>query len=174
MRGCKFGCVCSYMAGHEDSWVVTGHIGTNTPKFVPPRWGRPPFDPTQTGCCANSVVGVWSSLRYTQKMTKNAIELWEHFRGRPANQTNRKGLIRETVRENGVLFWIPSVFSLGNNEDLQELVIFMKLGDSCELSFFFQDKHTEFQQKSYFFISRPANRPFLGLACRNSCWSSHA
>ena len=37
-RGYKFGCVCSYMAGHEDAGVVTGHIGTNTPKFVPPRW----------------------------------------------------------------------------------------------------------------------------------------
>ena len=48
-RGYKFGCVCSYMAGHEDAGVVTGHIGTNTPKFVPPRWGRPRFDPTQTG-----------------------------------------------------------------------------------------------------------------------------
>ena len=48
-RGHKFGCVCSYMAGHEDAGVVTGHIGTNTPKFVRPRWGRPRFDPTQTG-----------------------------------------------------------------------------------------------------------------------------
>ena len=58
-RGYKFGCVrcCSYMAGHEDAGVVTGHIGTNTPKFVPPRWGRLRFDPTQTGC-ANSVVGL--------------------------------------------------------------------------------------------------------------------
>ena len=26
-RGYKFGCVCSYMAGHEDAGVVTGHIG---------------------------------------------------------------------------------------------------------------------------------------------------
>ena len=52
--------VCSYMAGHEDAWVMTGHIGTNTPKFVPPRWGRPPFDPTQTGLCKFG--WVWSSL----------------------------------------------------------------------------------------------------------------
>ena len=44
-------CVCSYLAGHEDAGVVTGHIGTNTPKFVPPRRGRPRFDPTQTGLC---------------------------------------------------------------------------------------------------------------------------
>ena len=56
-RGYKLGCVCSYMAGHEDAWVVTDHTGTNTPKFVPPRWGRPPFDPTQTGLC-KSVVGL--------------------------------------------------------------------------------------------------------------------
>ena len=34
-RGYTFGCVCSYMAGHEDCEVVTGHIRTNTPKFVP-------------------------------------------------------------------------------------------------------------------------------------------
>ena len=47
-RGYKFGCVCSYMAGHYLSNLMTGHIGTNTPKFVPPHWGRPPFDPTQT------------------------------------------------------------------------------------------------------------------------------
>ena len=33
-RGYKFGCVCSYMAGHEDAGVVTGHIGTNTPKLA--------------------------------------------------------------------------------------------------------------------------------------------
>ena len=26
---------------HEDGGVVTGHVGTNTRKFVPPRWGRP-------------------------------------------------------------------------------------------------------------------------------------
>ena len=58
-RGYKFGCVCSYMAGHGDARVVTGHIGTNTPKFVPPRWGRPPFDRTQIKRgCANSVVGL--------------------------------------------------------------------------------------------------------------------
>ena len=44
VRGYKFGCVCSYMASHEDAGVVTGHIGTNTPKFVPPRWGQPHFD----------------------------------------------------------------------------------------------------------------------------------
>ena len=31
-RGCKFGCVCSYMAGHDDAGVVTC-IGTNTPFF---------------------------------------------------------------------------------------------------------------------------------------------
>ena len=35
-------------------WPVTTrhpHMGTNTPKFVPPRWGQPRFDPTQTGLC---------------------------------------------------------------------------------------------------------------------------
>ena len=48
-RGYKFGCVCSYMAGHEDAGVVTGQRGTNTPKFVPPRWGRPRFEPYSNG-----------------------------------------------------------------------------------------------------------------------------
>ena len=48
------------MAGREDAGAVTGHIGTNTPKFVPSHWGRPPFDPTQTGLCKFG--WVWSSL----------------------------------------------------------------------------------------------------------------
>ena len=39
------------MASHCPSLLLTSHIGTNTPKFLPPRWGRPPFDPTQTGLC---------------------------------------------------------------------------------------------------------------------------
>ena len=50
-RGYKVGCVCSYTAGHYPGILMTGLIGTNTPKFVPPCWGRPPFDPTQTGLC---------------------------------------------------------------------------------------------------------------------------
>ena len=50
-RGYTFGRVCSYMAGHEDAGVVTSHVGTNAPKFAPPRWGRPGFDPAQTGLC---------------------------------------------------------------------------------------------------------------------------
>ena len=36
---------------------VQPHIGTNTPKFVPLRWGRLPFDPTQTGLCNSRVFG---------------------------------------------------------------------------------------------------------------------
>ena len=31
--------------------LMTGHIGTNTPKSVSARWGRLPFDPAQTGLC---------------------------------------------------------------------------------------------------------------------------
>ena len=42
-RGYKFGCVCSYMAGHYPGILMTGHIGTNTPKFVTPRRGRRPL-----------------------------------------------------------------------------------------------------------------------------------
>ena len=51
------------MAGHYPNILMTGHIGTNTPKFVPPRWGRPPLDPAQTGLCKFG--WVWSSLTYT-------------------------------------------------------------------------------------------------------------
>ena len=50
-RRYKFVCVCSYRAGDEDAGVVTGHVRTNTPKFLPPRWGRPRVGPTQTGLC---------------------------------------------------------------------------------------------------------------------------
>ena len=34
--------------------VMSSHTGTNTPKFVPSRWGWPPFDLLKRGC-ANSV-----------------------------------------------------------------------------------------------------------------------
>ena len=47
---------------YEDAWVMTSHKGTNAPKFVPPRWGRLPFDPTQTGLCKFGCV--WSSLNF--------------------------------------------------------------------------------------------------------------
>ena len=38
----------------------TGHIGTNTPKCVPSRRGRPPSGPAQTGLCKFGCV--WSAL----------------------------------------------------------------------------------------------------------------
>ena len=62
--GTNLGVFVSYMAGHEDAGVMTGHIGTNTPKFVPPCWGWPPVDPTQTELCKFG--WVWSSLRRVQ------------------------------------------------------------------------------------------------------------
>ena len=52
------------MAGHEDAGVVTGHIRTNTPEFVPPCWERPRFDPTQTGLCKFG--WAWSALKVGQ------------------------------------------------------------------------------------------------------------
>ena len=67
-RRYKFGCVSSYMAGHYPGILMTGHIGTNTPKFVPPRWGRQRFDPTQTGLCKFG--WVWSAL--------NLCICWRH------------------------------------------------------------------------------------------------
>ena len=66
-RRYRFGRVCSYVAGHDNAGVVTvmtGHIGANTPRSVPPRWGRQRFDPTeptQTWLCKFG--WVWSSLR---------------------------------------------------------------------------------------------------------------
>ena len=79
-RGYKFGCVCSYMAGHYPGILMTGHIGTNTPKFVPPRWGRPPFDPTQNGLCKFG--WVWSSLNWGGENSRNALE--------PSNALNHR------------------------------------------------------------------------------------
>ena len=75
-RGYKFGCVCSYMAGHYPGILMTGHIWTNTPKFVPPRRGRPPFDPTQTGLCKfNSVVGLELADLLRQRLCKGKIAM---------------------------------------------------------------------------------------------------
>ena len=60
--GYKFGCVCSYMAGHLPRILMTGHIGTKTPKFVPPRWGRPRFDLLKRGCANSGGFGAcWES-----------------------------------------------------------------------------------------------------------------
>ena len=73
-RGYKFGCVCSCIAGHYPSILMTGDIGTNTPKFVPPRWGRPPFDPTQTGLCKFG--WVWSSTILTLLWTSGLLRDW--------------------------------------------------------------------------------------------------
>ena len=42
---------------------MAGDIGTNTPKFVHPRWG-PRLDPIQTGLCKFG--WVWSSLIYLE------------------------------------------------------------------------------------------------------------
>ena len=73
-RGYRFGCVCvfSYMAGviSHHVHVMTGHIGTNTPKFVPP------FDPTQTGLCKFG--WVWSSLRVA-KLDMQPFRNARHF-----------------------------------------------------------------------------------------------
>ena len=55
-RGYKFGCVCSYMAGHEDAGVVTGHIGTN---LYPLAGDDRRLTLLKRGC-ANSVVGLSS------------------------------------------------------------------------------------------------------------------
>ena len=73
-RGHKFGCVCSYMAGHYPGILMTGHIGTNTPKFVPPRWGRPRVDPTQTG-----FVQIWVGLESANHRHSNSKEQLHFF-----------------------------------------------------------------------------------------------
>ena len=66
-RGCKFGFV-TICPVTTLVWDDTGHIGTNTPKFVPSRWGWPPFDPTQTGLCRFG--WVWSSLSEVKKISE--------------------------------------------------------------------------------------------------------
>ena len=45
------------MAGHEDAGVMTGHIGTNIPKFVPVAGDDRRLTLLKRGC-ANSVVGL--------------------------------------------------------------------------------------------------------------------
>ena len=60
------------LLGGSDGKGVTGHVGTNTPKFVPPRWQRPPFDPTQTGLCKFG--WVWSSLRTCHTMSPKQVK----------------------------------------------------------------------------------------------------
>ena len=59
----KFMCLflALYRAGHEDAGVVTDHIGTNTPKFVPPRWGRPRLD-------SNGAVQIRVGLELAEKL----------------------------------------------------------------------------------------------------------
>ena len=53
-------------------WPVMSHIAANTPKFAPPRWGRPPVDPTQTGLC--KFEWVWSSLMHFSLFGKRLME----------------------------------------------------------------------------------------------------
>ena len=82
-RGYKFGCVCSYTAGHYPGILLTGRIGTNTPKFVPPRWGRPRFDPTQTGLCKFGCGFGARSLFRNSKRERN-------INGKPVSQRENK------------------------------------------------------------------------------------
>ena len=69
------------MAGHYPGILTTGHIGTNTPKFVPPRWGRLPFDPTQTGLCK---FGCGFGARWKEKggfLRREVVRSWEAGEG---------------------------------------------------------------------------------------------
>ena len=59
------------------SGVMTGHIGTNKPKFVPSHWGRPPFGPTQTGLCKFG--WVWSSLKYQKILARKWCQYSSHL-----------------------------------------------------------------------------------------------
>ena len=73
------------------SWgclVMTGHIGTNTPKFVPPRWGRPPFDPTQTGLCKFGR-GFGARLK-KQRRTAASIRQWATHPLKTPTSLNKK------------------------------------------------------------------------------------
>ena len=61
-RGYKFARVCSCMAGHYPGSLMTGHIGTNTPKFVAPRWGL--SAPHRCVCDGHPALPVATSLRW--------------------------------------------------------------------------------------------------------------
>ena len=76
---------------------MTGHIGTSTPKFVPPRWGRPPFDPTQTGLCKfGCVFGSGTENEHKPKLLSPDIFRWG--RGLPCEGVGAKkfGMSLET------------------------------------------------------------------------------
>ena len=115
-RGYKFGCVCSYMAGHYPGILMTFHIGTNTPKFVPPRWGRLQFDPTQTGLCKFG--WVWSSLTnlkgQTEPKRRFSLIFADFCRFSPFP---RKQSIWETqLFTENPYFWCPQVALWGEDE----------------------------------------------------------
>ena len=88
-RGYKFGCVCSYMAGHyhEDAVAMTGHVGTNTPKFVPPGWGRPPFD--SGVAAANQTKERAKHAKSSHEFRPFFCEFWCFSLGKQARFTSR-------------------------------------------------------------------------------------
>ena len=91
------------MAGREDALIATGHIGPNTPKFVPPHWGRPRFDPTQTWLCKFG--WVWSSLtlEFRRKQKHQGNKNTKEKKNRAVqklgvgSKTNKSG-VQEVVR----------------------------------------------------------------------------
>ena len=96
---------------------MTGHIGTKTPKFVPPRRGRPRFDPTQTGLCKFG--WVWSSLMsavfwlppYRLSLpVLNLLSVVILVREGPLGRAKSRTWTSKWTPES---LWYPLVFSLG-------------------------------------------------------------
>ena len=84
--GHKFGCVCSYMAGHEPNILMTGHIGTNTrPNLCP--LAEDDRALTLKRGCANSGVGLVQELAEKPRTT-----MWLHSGGRGCLGEGRLGV----------------------------------------------------------------------------------
>ena len=84
------------MAGHYPGILMTGHIGANTTKFAWPRWGRPQFDPTQTGLC--KFAWVWSSLIcWSEKIPQNSRQISRQSFS-PENQKSLTNFCRSAGR----------------------------------------------------------------------------
>ena len=70
--------VCLFLFGQ--SWGCRSndrpYRNKHTTKFVPPPWGRPPFDALKPGC-ANSVVGLELAESFVQKKSRDAAFLQE-------------------------------------------------------------------------------------------------
>ena len=108
-EGYNFGCVWSYMAGHEEAGVVTGDTGTNTPKsqICTTLAGDDRALTLLKRGCANSVVGL--ELAENEKRAQTQTFESRYFPGLPRQQVEAKkfGMSLETREIKLVLRDIP-------------------------------------------------------------------